>query len=77
MKNTDILLICGCGAQVIAAAMATAYILRPQWFARFVSDAFLMRHSLWDECDGEPMNVWAEEFARRDATSGGGNADQT
>lgn len=66
MKNTDIALIVGCGLQVVVTAVATAYILRPHWFARVVSNAFLIRHSLWDECDGEPMNVWAEEFVRRD-----------
>ena len=35
--------------------------------SRVASERFLIKHSLWDECDGEPMNIWAEEFVRRDA----------
>lgn len=34
--------------------------------ARFFTERFLIRHSLWDECSGDPMNLWAEEFQRRD-----------
>lgn len=30
-----------------------------------MSDADLIKHGLWDECDGEPMNKYAEEFERR------------
>lgn len=37
-----------------------------KYLARFVSERFLINHGCWDECDGEPMNVWAEEFVRRD-----------
>lgn len=29
---------------------------------RFVTEAFLMRHGRWDEANGEPCNLWAEEF---------------
>lgn len=70
MKSIDIALAAGFATQVAVTAVAVAFILRPQWFARFASDAFLIRHSLWDECDGEPMNIWAEEFARRDGAFG-------
>lgn len=66
MKPNDIMLACGTVAMCTASVTFTAFLLRPKWFARLVSDAFLIRHSLWDECDGEPMNVWAEEFVRRD-----------
>jgi hypothetical protein len=66
MRNVDAMLIGACALQVGAAAVLAAFILRPQWLASFVSDAFLFRHSLWDECDSEPMNVWAEELERRD-----------
>lgn len=33
--------------------------------AAAMSDSDLIKHGRWDECDGEPMNVWAEEFDRR------------
>lgn len=62
MTKLNIALSVSCGTHLVALA----WLLRPHWFARFVSEAFLIRHSLWDECDGEPMNVWAEEFVRRD-----------
>lgn len=39
------------------------------WLRRFLnrplSDAELLRRSLWDEVDGEPMNKYAEEYMRR------------
>jgi hypothetical protein len=70
MKAQDIALAGACALQVAASAAFAAYILRPHWLARFVSDAFLIRHSLWDECEGAPMNVWAEEFLRRDDPEG-------
>lgn len=39
---------------------------RDELIARCLPDSILIKHSLWDECDGEPMNVWAEELTRRD-----------
>jgi hypothetical protein len=69
VKPIDIALICAVTLQCAAGAVGIIYNVRPQWIARMATDAFLIRHSLWDECDGEPMNVWAEEFVRRDELS--------
>ena len=30
-----------------------------------MNDGELINRGLWDECDGEPMNKYAEEFERR------------
>lgn len=30
-----------------------------------MSESELIKCGLWDECDGEPMNKYAEEFERR------------
>lgn len=34
-------------------------------------DAELIKYGLWDECDGEPMNDYAEEYERRHGISQG------
>jgi hypothetical protein len=39
--------------------------LMARFVARMATEAFLIRHGIWDECDGEPMNAYAEEFERR------------
>lgn len=33
---------------------------------RHMTESQLIDRGLWDECSGEPMNKWAEEFDRRD-----------
>lgn len=40
-------------------------------FVRCLTDRFLLEMSLLDECDGEPMNIYAEEFQRRDQKKAG------
>lgn len=47
-----------------------------------LSDAELIKYGLWDECEGEPMNDYAEEFDRRQGALGiapatNGTASQT
>ena len=32
---------------------------------RTMTETELIARGLWDECDGEPMNKYAEEFERR------------
>lgn len=38
-----------------------------RFILRFVSEKYLLKHGLWDECSGDPVNLEAEEFDRRDA----------
>jgi hypothetical protein len=40
--------------------------MRDRLIARILPDNILIPLTLWDECDGEPMNVFAEELQRRD-----------
>lgn len=48
----------------IVALIAQSRRYRPGMLAA-LPDADLIKHGLWDECDGEPMNEYAEEFERR------------
>ncbi|WP_050465908.1 hypothetical protein [Herbaspirillum autotrophicum] len=60
----------------IATLLAASSLIAPvrRWrdhysiklVARFAPESWLLKYSLWDECDGEPMNAWAEELVRRD-----------
>lgn len=34
---------------------------------RLVPEKYLLKHGLWDEHSGDPVNLEAEEFDRRDA----------
>lgn len=33
---------------------------------RLAPESYLMKHGLWDECSGDPINLEAQEFDRRD-----------
>lgn len=37
-----------------------------KFIARLLPERALIKLGRWDECDGEPMNAYAVEFARRD-----------
>lgn len=39
---------------------------REAFLCRFMPESWLYENSLWDECDGEPMNAAADELHRRD-----------
>lgn len=60
----------------IAIAMALSQLIKPvrRWLnhhslrliARIAPESWLYKFSLWNECDGEPLNEWADEMVRRD-----------
>ncbi len=37
------------------------------FLAPYFSEKFLINHGIWDECNGDPMNICAEEFDRRNS----------
>jgi hypothetical protein len=53
------------GVALSATALALTYRRNKEPNMANLPDAVLYERGLWDECDGEPMNAYAEELDRR------------
>lgn len=62
--NAGVYLSLGGVALSAVALVCNSRRYRPGMIAH-LPDSDLIKHGLWDECDGEPMNEYAEEYERR------------